>query len=75
MITPNRNELAQVIGAWGSEAQLRERAQALRISLALDALLLTRSEEGMSLFDAAGQLARAGRRHARCSTSPAPATP
>ncbi len=56
VITPNRNELAQVIGAWGSEAQLRERAHALRISLALDALLLTRSEDGMTLFDDAGQL-------------------
>jgi bifunctional ADP-heptose synthase (sugar kinase/adenylyltransferase) len=45
-----------VIGAWSSEAQLHERAQALRPSLGLDALLLTRSEDGMSLFDAAGHL-------------------
>jgi rfaE bifunctional protein kinase chain/domain len=56
VITPNRSELAQVIGAWSSEAQLQERAQALRRSLAVEALLLTRSEEGMSLFDDAGQL-------------------
>jgi rfaE bifunctional protein kinase chain/domain len=56
VITPNRAELAQVIGAWGSEAQLLERVQALRESLGLDAVLLTRSEEGMSLFDAAGHL-------------------
>ena len=56
VITPNRSELAQVIGPWSSEAQLHERAQALRKSLALEALLLTRSEEGMSLFDAAGHL-------------------
>ena len=56
VITPNRNELAQVIGHWSSEAQLHERAQALRQSLELDALLLTRSEEGMSLFDAAGHV-------------------
>ena len=55
-ITPNRAELAQVIGAWSSEAQLQERAQALRESLRLDALLLTRSEEGMSLFDADGHV-------------------
>jgi rfaE bifunctional protein kinase chain/domain len=55
-ITPNRAELAQVIGAWSSEAQLLERAQALRESLRLDALLLTRSEEGMSLFDAGGHV-------------------
>ena len=56
VITPNRAELAQVIGAWSSEAQLHERAQALRESLRLEALLLTRSEEGMSLFDAAGHM-------------------
>jgi len=56
VITPNRNELAQVIGAWSSEAQLHERAQALRKSLGLAALLLTRSEDGMSLFDDAGHL-------------------
>ena len=54
VVTPNRAELAQVIGAWSSEAQLVERAQNLRRELQLDALLLTRSEEGMSLFDAAG---------------------
>jgi D-glycero-beta-D-manno-heptose-7-phosphate kinase len=56
VITPNRSELAQVIGAWSSEAQLHERAQALRTALGLEALLLTRSEEGMSLFDDAGHL-------------------
>jgi rfaE bifunctional protein kinase chain/domain len=55
VITPNRSELSQVIGGWTSEEQLQTRAQALRESLHLDSLLLTRSEEGMSLFDAAGQ--------------------
>ncbi len=54
VITPNRAELAQVIGTWTSEAQLHERAQALREQLGLEGLLLTRSEEGMSLFDAQG---------------------
>ena len=56
VITPNRAELAQVVGPWTSEAQLRRAAQALRASLGLDGLLLTRCEEGMSLFDAAGHL-------------------
>lgn len=51
VITPNRAELAQVIGAWSSEAQLVERAQALRKEHRLDGLMLTRSEDGMSLFD------------------------
>src|SRR3569833_1699996 len=54
VITPNLAELTQVIGGWSSEEQLQSRAQALRESLNLNALLLTRSEEGMSLFDAAG---------------------
>ena len=56
VITPNRAELAQVVGAWNSEAQLHERAQRLRAELGLTALLLTRSEEGMSLFDQAGHV-------------------
>ena len=56
VITPNRAELAQVIGAWADEAQLRERAHNLRRELGLTGLLLTRSEEGMTLFDDAGQL-------------------
>lgn len=56
LITPNRAELAQVVGAWQDEASLRAKAQALREQLDLDAVLLTRSEEGMTLFDAQGEL-------------------
>jgi rfaE bifunctional protein kinase chain/domain len=56
VITPNRSELAQVIGSWKTEAQLEERVQQLRESNRFDGVLLTRSEEGMSLFDAAGQI-------------------
>ncbi|MGZ5204674.1 MAG: D-glycero-beta-D-manno-heptose-7-phosphate kinase [Caldimonas sp.] len=54
VVTPNRVELAQVIGAWSSEAMLAERTERLRAELGLEGILLTRSEEGMSLFDAAG---------------------
>ena len=54
VITPNRVELQQVIGRWRDENSLLSMAQNLRESLKLDALLLTRSEEGMSLFDAQG---------------------
>ena len=50
VVTPNRAELAQVIGAWDNEAQLRERVEALCALHRIDALLLTRSEDGMSLF-------------------------
>ncbi|TXH88087.1 MAG: D-glycero-beta-D-manno-heptose-7-phosphate kinase [Rhodoferax sp.] len=56
VITPNRAELQQVVGHWGSEAELRAKAHQLRADLQLDAVLLTRSEEGMTLFDAAGEL-------------------
>lgn len=52
VITPNRSELQQVIGAWRDEADLVAKAQALRADLGLEALLLTRSEEGMTLFEA-----------------------
>ena len=56
VITPNRAELQDVIGRWSSEEELVAKAQNLRKSLDLDALLLTRSEEGMTLFDAQGEL-------------------
>ena len=56
VLTPNLAELAEVIGGWSSEAQLQERAQALRERLNVDNLVLTRSEHGMSLFDAAGYM-------------------
>lgn len=54
MVTPNRAELREVVGKWSSDEDLVRRAQALREQLALEALLLTRSEEGMSLFGAEG---------------------
>ncbi len=52
VITPNRAELVQVVGSWSDEAQLHDKAQALRQKLGLQALLVTRSEEGMTLFEA-----------------------
>ncbi|MDT8989288.1 D-glycero-beta-D-manno-heptose-7-phosphate kinase [Curvibacter sp. APW13] len=56
VITPNRAELQQVVGHWNSETELRAKAHQLRADLQLDAVLLTRSEEGMTLFDADGEL-------------------
>ena len=50
LITPNRSEFREVAGRWKSEDDLTERAQKLRIELGLDALLITRSEEGMTLY-------------------------
>jgi D-glycero-beta-D-manno-heptose-7-phosphate kinase len=50
ILTPNRSELRQVVGNWKNEAELTEKAQNLRRDLKLQALLVTRSEEGMSLY-------------------------
>ncbi|NLC35314.1 MAG: D-glycero-beta-D-manno-heptose-7-phosphate kinase [Alcaligenaceae bacterium] len=55
MITPNRLEMSQAVGAWKDEADLESRAQALRARLELEALLITRSEQGMTLFSAEGR--------------------
>jgi rfaE bifunctional protein kinase chain/domain len=54
LITPNRTEFRDVAGSWASESELADKATAVRARFALDALLVTRSEEGMSLFDAQG---------------------
>lgn len=54
LLTPNRTELREVVGRWRDEAELELKAQRLREALDLTALLVTRSEEGMSLFSAAG---------------------
>lgn len=56
VITPNRAELQHVIGSWSDEATLQTKVQNLREQLGLEAVLLTRSEEGMTLFDAQGHL-------------------
>lgn len=56
ILTPNRAELQQVVGAWKDEADLETKAQALRQRLGLTYLLLTRSEEGMTLYSEQGSL-------------------
>ncbi|MEY2952661.1 MAG: hypothetical protein RLZZ401_748 [Pseudomonadota bacterium] len=56
VITPNRVELQQVVGPWQDEADLSSKAHALRHHLQLDAVLLTRSEDGMTLFDSGGEM-------------------
>jgi rfaE bifunctional protein kinase chain/domain len=55
-ITPNRADLMAVVGTWRDEDELRSKAQNLRIKLGLQAIVLTRSEEGMTVFDDAGDL-------------------
>jgi len=51
LVTPNRAELRAVIGAWRDEEDLALRVERLRAELGLAGLLLTRSEEGMTLFE------------------------
>ena len=56
VITPNLGEFRQVAGRPRDEADLARRAQALRHDLGFGAVLITRSEEGMSLYSDAGAL-------------------
>lgn len=50
LLTPNRGEFRQVAGSWINEEELTRKAQQLRAQLNLQALLVTRSEEGMTLY-------------------------
>ncbi len=54
LLTPNRSEMRQVVGRWQDDADLATKAAGLRDKLRLEALLVTRSEEGMTLFSATG---------------------
>jgi len=54
LITPNRSEFRQVAGKWSCEAEFVDKAQKLRGELDLEGLLVTRSEEGMTLFTGSG---------------------
>ncbi len=56
VITPNRAELREVAGGWKSEAELTRKVNGLLRRLRIGALLLTRSEEGMTLYRPGGRL-------------------
>ncbi|HQU49304.1 MAG TPA: D-glycero-beta-D-manno-heptose-7-phosphate kinase [Casimicrobiaceae bacterium] len=56
LVTPNRAEFREVAGRWSDEAELAAKAERVRRDLDLEALLVTRSEEGMSLYTDAGAL-------------------
>jgi rfaE bifunctional protein kinase chain/domain len=56
VITPNLTEFRAVAGDWDSERDFIDKAQRLRRELKVDALLVTRSEEGMTLFERGGRL-------------------
>ena len=50
-LTPNRGEFEAVVGACADEAEVLRRGEALRAELDLTLLLVTRGEQGMTLFD------------------------
>ncbi len=56
LITPNRAEFRAVAGNWRNEREFTARARRLRSRLKAGALLVTRSEEGMTLFTRSGRL-------------------
>ena len=56
LLTPNRAEFREVAGSWNSEEELTRKAEALRQELDLQGLLITRSEEGMTLYRAGERL-------------------
>lgn len=55
LISPNRGEMQQAVGKWKTEDELTQSAQALRQQLGLEALLITRSEQGMTLYTDTGR--------------------
>jgi D-glycero-beta-D-manno-heptose-7-phosphate kinase len=54
LVKPNAAELQAVVGAWRDDRDLQRKCAVLRRRLALETLLVTRGESGLSLFTAAG---------------------
>lgn len=54
VLTPNLSEFRAVVGSWRDEDEFCAKAEILRLQLDLRALLVTRSEAGMTLFTEAG---------------------
>jgi D-beta-D-heptose 7-phosphate kinase/D-beta-D-heptose 1-phosphate adenosyltransferase len=52
LITPNLSEFEAVVGHCANLSELVEKGEALRQQLKLPALLITRSQEGMTLLQA-----------------------
>lgn len=55
LVSPNRLEMQDAVGRWADEDDLERRAQAMRAEFDLEALLVTRSEQGMTLYTQAGR--------------------
>jgi len=50
LITPNRAEFREVAGSWKTESELTRKANDLARSLRIGSVLITRAEEGMTLY-------------------------
>lgn len=50
VVTPNRSEFSDAVGGWKDAEEMDGKAESLRTSLGLDALLLTMSDQGMKLY-------------------------
>lgn len=56
ILKPNRLELQHAVGQWTSESDMLQRCQRLMRDLEIEALLVTRSAEGMTLIKNAGAI-------------------
>jgi rfaE bifunctional protein kinase chain/domain len=56
LITPNRKEFEQVAGRFRDNAELEKKAAAMLAALELDAVLVTRGDEGMSVVSRGGRV-------------------
>lgn len=56
VLTPNKKEFQEAAGPWRDEAELQDKALSLARELELEALVLTRSEEGVSAYGAGDPL-------------------
>jgi D-beta-D-heptose 7-phosphate kinase/D-beta-D-heptose 1-phosphate adenosyltransferase len=54
ILKPNRLELQHAVGQWASESDMLQRCQHLMRDLEIEALLITRSAEGMTLIKNSG---------------------
>jgi D-beta-D-heptose 7-phosphate kinase/D-beta-D-heptose 1-phosphate adenosyltransferase len=75
LVKPNLSEFEAVVGPCPDEATLIAKGEALRAELGLEALLVTRGEQGVTLLQRASRPTTSPPARSRCTTSPAPATP
>lgn len=54
VLKPNLSEFTRAAGVAENEKEFTDKAQSLRDSLRIESLLITRSEQGMSLYDSTG---------------------